>query len=561
MPRGPRTVAEQYLQDVLKGRETVSDLVGCQVERHFKDLREGAARGLRFNRQAAQHVIDFFPLFTIGTEDQWRGVPIELEPWWQGLLWILYGWRRRVEKRWVRRFKFGYIEVGRGNLKTLVGSGLCLYEFRGRRVQGARVYSAATSEKTARIAFNTARDMVLETWQDQPVVVSKDNLADLETGSSFEWLSSEGGSIIGLRPSFALLDELHLHPNSVVWDLIESALGKRIEALMLAITNSGFDRQSVCFRQREYAERVVRGIVPDDTWIAWICGIDATVVEKDPKALDDQSNWKKANPSLDRAVRRDELRDRLVKAKEDPTSLDAFLRFRLCVWTTRFSIWMPMDKWSACKRPIDPEKLRGRRCFGGMDLATINDIAAFLLLFEPVEDDPYWRLLPHFFLPRERIHWRSNRDRVPYKAWADQGLFHLTDGDIIDYRFIRRTIQEERDKYFFTQIGFDRWNSTDIVTRLGEDGFEMVRIGQGFQGMAYPTKRFMELALNGDLAHDGHEVLTWMVGNVIVQQDPAGNAKPDKSKSREKIDGAVASIIAVSLTMAAAAQSGGIEVW
>ena len=498
-------------------------------------------------------MIDFFPLFTVGTEDEWKGVPIQLEPWWQALLWILYGWKQLRDTKWRRRFKFGYVEVGRGNLKSLVGSGLCLYEFRGRGVQGARVYCAATDKKTARLVFDTASTIVLETWQDQPVIVSKDNLADLETGSKFEPCASEDQNLLGLRPSFVLLDELHVHASSGVWDVFESALGKRPDALQLGITNSGFDRNTVCYKQREYSDNVLRGIVPDDTWFGWVCGLDAKDIE-DLKGYEKEENWVKANPCLGGAVKIEDLRSRLVKANADPSSLNSFLRFRLCVWTTEYSEWMPMDSWNACCRPVDREMLHDRRCFGALDLSTVTDVSAFVLLFEPVDEDPYWRLLPHFFLPKENIAWRCRRDRVPYDVWERQGLFHLTEGNVIDYRYIRKTVNEAREEFQFDQIGFDRWNSTDIVTNLQEDGFEMVRIGQGFAGMAYPTKRFLELAMRGDLAHDGNEVLRWMVRNVIVQQDPAGNVKPDKSKSREKIDGAVASIIAISLVMAATAQ-------
>ncbi len=552
MPRRPRTVAEQYMADVLAGRIVTSELVRLQIERHYRDLKDGKQRGLRFNRKKAQHAIDFFPLFTIGTEDEWKGVAITLEPWWQAVTWILYGWERRHEKRWVRRWKFGYIEVARGNLKSLVGSGYCLYEFRGRKVQGARVYCAATDKDTARLVFDTASTMVLETWQDQPVIVSVDNLADMESGSSFEPCASVGKGLIGRRPSFVLLDELHMHPNADVWEAFETALDKRPGSLLLAITNSGFDRNSVCYRQREYAENVLREIVPDDTWFAWICGLDPKDIE-DPDGWQDERNWRKANPSG--AVSLDDLHSHALKAKASPSSLNAFLRFRLCIWTTEYSEWMPMDRWALCKRPIERELLRGRRCFGGLDLSTVTDISAFVLLFEPIDEDPHWRLLPQFFLPKENIAWRCKRDRVPYDVWARQRLFHLTEGNVIDYRYIRKTINDLRDEFYIAQIGFDRWNSTDIVTNLQEDGFELVRIGQGFAGMSYPTKRFLELVLGGNLAHDGNEVLRWMVRNVIVQEDPAGNIKPDKSKSREKIDGAVASIIAVSLVMNATAQS------
>ena len=178
-----------------------------------------------------------------------------------------------------------------------------------------------------------------------------------------------------------------------VWDVFESALGKRPDALQLGITNSGFDRNSVCYKQREYSDNVLRGIVPDDTWFGWVCGLDAKDIE-DPKGYEKEENWIKANPCLGGAVKLEDLRSRLVKANADPSSLNTFLRFRLCVWTTEYSEWMPMDNWNACCRPVDREMLHDRRCFGALDLSTVTDVSAFVLLFEPVDEDPYWRLLP-----------------------------------------------------------------------------------------------------------------------------------------------------------------------
>jgi phage terminase large subunit-like protein len=253
-------------------------------------------------------------------------------------------------------------------------------------------------------------------------------------------------------------------------------------------------------------------------------------------------------------VQIENLRSAALKAKEDPSALNAFLRFHLCVWTTSHSMWMPMDKWELCKFEIDRELLRGRRCYTGLDLSTTTDIAAFVLLFDPTEEDPLWRVLPFFFLPKENIPFRCRRDRVPYDVWERQGQFILTEGNIIDYRVIRKTINDLGLEFDIAQIGFDRWNSTEIVTQLGEeDGFEMVKIGQGYGSMFAPTKRLLELVMTQVLAHGGNPVLRWMASNVIVQQDPAGNVKPNKKRSREKIDGIVALIMALFGAMAAGA--------
>jgi phage terminase large subunit-like protein len=213
---------------------------------------------------------------------------------------------------------------------------------------------------------------------------------------------------------------------------------------------------------------------------------------------------------------------------------------------------MPMDKWDLCGAAIDRELLVNRRCYGGLDLSTTTDIAAFLLLFEPTDEDPLWRVLPHFFLPKDNIHFRVRRDRVPYDVWERQGLFELTEGNIIDYRFIRARINALREEFSIVQIGFDRWNSTEIVTQLGEeDGFEMLKVGQGMGSMFAPTKRLLELVMTNEIGHAMNAILRWMASNVIVQMDPAGNIKPDKKKSREKIDGIVALLMALFCAMAA----------
>jgi phage terminase large subunit-like protein len=554
-----RSVAEKYIAGVLAGRIVTSKLVRLQCLRHITDLKEGKARGLYFDRAAAQRVIDYFPLFTCGIDGDYYGVPIELVPAWQALLWILYGWKRKDEKgRKLRRFKIAYSEMGAGNLKSLILSGLCLYELHAFGEKGAQVFAAATDRKTARRIFDTASTMAKESeYLHDRLLIGKENIADPETSSKFEPCASEDQNLQGLRPSFVCIDELHAHQSAGVWDAFYSRLGKTTQPLMFAITNSGYDRNSVCYKQREYSEKVLSGIIPDDTWFAWICGLDPEDLES-ADGWEDESKWPKANPCWGTAVKLAEMREQATKAKGDPSSLNTFLRFRLCIWTTSYSAWMPMDKWDLCKLQIEREKLRGRRCFGGLDLSTTTDISAFVLIFEPTEEDPRWHVLPYFFLPKDNIQFRCRRDRVPYDVWARQGLFELTEGTVIDYRFIRARINALHEEFEIVQIGFDRWNSTDIVTNLIDDGFEMVKVGQGFAGMFAPTKRLKELAITGELAHDGNPVLRWMASNVIVQTDPAGNVKPDKSKSREKIDGIVALIIAITGVMGAPESSPGV---
>jgi phage terminase large subunit-like protein len=551
--RRKRSAAEKYIDGVLSGKILTSKLVRLQIERHCRDLKEGRKRGLKFDREAAERVIYFFPAFLVGVDGEYDGQPIHLEPAWQALLWILYGWKRKSSSgKLIRRFKFSYAEIGRGNLKSLIASGLCIYELYAFGEPGAQVFAAATDRRTAKLVFNTAKLMVEKSdWLRERILVSQDNLSIAGTASKFEPCASEDSNLMGLRPSFVVIDELHVHKTSGVWDVFYSAMGKRKQPLMFAITNSGYDQNSVCYKQREYSEKVLAGIVQDDTWFAWICGLDPEDIEH----WEDERNWPKANMCIGTAVQLDDLRQQANKAKNEPSSLNSFLRFRLCVWTTTHSLWMPMDKWDACGVTIDREALRGRRCHGGLDLSTTIDISAFVLLFEPTDEDPRWIVLPYFFLPKDNIQQRCTRDRVPYDLWERQGLFNLTDGTVIDYRFIHAKILELRDEFDIGEIGFDRWNSTEIVTQLMEDGFEMVKVGQGFGDMAAPTKRLLELVMTGQLAHGGNPVLRWMASNVVAAMDPAGNIKPDKARSREKIDGIVALIMAITRVMGASGSS------
>jgi phage terminase large subunit-like protein len=533
-----RSVAEKYIADVLRDKIVVSKFVRLQIERHVKDLKDGAARGLVFDRKAAEAVIDFFPLFLKHTQGEYDDQPFTLLPFQQAQLWILYGWKWKATG--YRRFKFAYNEIAAGNGKSAFASGLCLYELYAFGEPGAEVFSASTDKKTAKLVFDTASLMVRKSdYLRSRILVGVGNMSLPGTASKFEPLASEDQNLNGLRPSFSVLDELHTHRSSGVWDQIVTRMGKRRNPLLFAITNSGFDRHSVCWQQREYSVKVLLGVIKDDTWFAWICGLD------DGDDWEDERNWPKANPALGSIVQLETLREQAAKAKNDPSAFNAFLRFQMSVWTTGHSAWMPMDKWDLCGEDFALDLLLGRVCFGGLDLSTTTDISAFVLLFPPTVDDLKWRVLPFFFLPKEAIEKRSKKDRVPYDIWALQGLFILTSGDVIDYDFIRSKVNQVAGEYEIKEIAYDPYNAQQLVTQLTGDGFTMVPLRQSFLSLNAPTKRLIEMVLTGVLAHGGNPVLRWMASNVIVAIDAAGCIKPDKAVSSEKIDGIAALVDAL----------------
>lgn len=527
---------ETYAREVVAGIAPACRFVRLAAQRHLDDLETGSARGLQFDEDAAAFAIDFFSTLQ-HTKGEWAGTPLTLEPWQQFIVGNLFGWLRADG---ARRFRVAYIEVPRKNGKsTLVaGFGLLLAFFDDE--PGAEVYAAATKRDQAKIVWGEARAMVLKaTHLKKRISVLVGNLHQEASRSKFMPLGADVDGMDGLNISGAIVDELHAHKSRGMWDVIETATGSRRQPLTVAITTAGFDRQSVCYEQHDYGAKILEGILEDDSFFAYIAGIDDGDDWRDPDV------WAKANPNLGVSVKLDDLERKCAKAKSVPGEQNAFLRLHLDVWTQQDTRWLDIDVWNEGGAEIDEETLKGRECFGGLDLSTTTDITAFELYF-PNEDGPGGQVLSFFWVPEENIHERSVRDRVPYELWAEQGLIFPTEGSVIDYEAIRMFIRDELGAlYNIREIGADPWNAAQIVKQLEGDGFTIEKVGQGFASMTSPTKELGKLVAQAALIHGNNPVLRWMASNVAVEQDAAGNLKPSKAKSRERIDGIVALIMAV----------------
>ena len=270
-----------------------------------------------------------------------------------------------------------------------------------------------------------------------------------------------------------------------------------------------------------------------------IYGADESDDWSDPKV------WKKANPSLGHTITIDKVRQAYNEAKDNPADENAFRQLRLNQWVKQSVRWMPMDKWNACRADFDESDLEGRVCYGGLDLSSTTDISSFVLVFPPTVDDDKYYVLPYFWLPEETLDLRVRRDHVPYDVWNRQGYFNITEGNVIHYSYIEKCIDDLNERFNIRGIAYDRWGATQLSQDLDEMGFTVIPFGQGFASMSPPTKELMKLVLEGKLAHNGHPVLDWNMDNIYVRTDPAGNIKADKEKSTEKIDGAVAMIMAL----------------
>ena len=494
-------------------------------------------RGLQWRPDLAARVFRFFECLSLASSEDIEQ-PFVLEPWQKFIVGALFGW---LGPDGHRRFRRGYVEIGKGNGKTPMAAGIGLYGMLADGEADAEVYSAANGRDQAKICWQDAANFVDRSPAlKRRTVLHALNIAYPASRSFFRPVSSEGRGLDGKRVHIALIDELHEHPTDVVVDKMSAGTKGRRQALVFEITNSGYDRQSVCYRHHEYSVRVLEGRLQNDNWFAYIACLD----EKDDP-LEDEACWIKANPNLGVSITLKYLREQVEQARGMPAQRNIVLRLNFCVWTESATQWIPNKAWDECGEPVDLDALEGRDCYGGLDLSTTTDITAFGMVFPPKDEGERWKFAAKFWIPGDNIHRRREKDGVPYDAWAKDGYVTPTEGNVVDYAFLRRDIIELGERFVIKEIAFDRFNASQLVTELMADGFTMVPFGQGFLSMSAPSKQFESMIVGRKCAHGNNPVLKWMAANVMAAQDPAGNIKPDKAKSKERIDGIVALIMAL----------------
>ncbi|MFC3340833.1 terminase large subunit, partial [Paracandidimonas soli] len=369
------------------------------------------------------------------------------------------------------------------------------------------------------------------------------------TASFFRPISADEGQS-GPRPHIGLLDEIHEHRNAMVVEMMRAGTKSRDQALIFMITNSGSDRRGVCYDYHEYSEKVAAGQLEDDSFFGFVCGLDES---DDP--LNDEACWAKANPSLQEAgipgLRY--LREQVTQARGIPAKEALVKRLNFCVWTESSSPWITADVWLAAREAteIPWEAYYGRRCYGGLDLSSTQDLTSLVLLFEPDESDPYWRLKPWFWLPGDDLKRKEDLDRVPYTLWRSRGYLEALPGRAIDKLAILRRLLEISEVVDLAGLAYDRWRIQDLIMLAQAQGIElppMTPFGQGFKEMAPALDVFEQLLLNEQLRHDGNPVMTWCASNAVTMSDPAGNRKVSKERARGRVDGIVASIMAAGMS-------------
>ena len=551
IPPPPPHPVTQYALDVVAGRITAGQLVRKACERHIRDLADGAARGLWFDPAAADRAIQFFPLLR-HYKGKWGprpghplGDPIRLEPWEQFLVGSMFGWKRADG---TRRFRWGYVEIAKKNGKTLIAAGIgnLLAFFDGE--PGAEVYAVATKRDQAKLVWNDALHMV----KKNPHLARRlETLAltitDLKTASFFRPLGRDSDTDQGINPHGAIVDELHVLEDRDTIGNIETAMSARSQPMGLKITTAGVRRESIWAEERADAVSVVEGRATDDSLFVLVYTLDEG---DDPF---DEAVWPKANPNLGVSVNLDTLREQAEVAKRSPGKLAAFLRFRMNIPTSVGTRAIDIDEWDANADP--PQVQPGAAGYAGLDLASVKDLTALIAVFRSV--DGFYDVLCWFWCPEDGIELRSKRDGVPYADCVRDGFLTATPGNVTDYAFIREALKEIGATYLISEIGYDKWNATQLVTELEQDGAVCVPIPQTHAGLGPAWRELDKLILEHRLRHGGHPILRWMAGNVEVETDAAENQKPSKRLSVERIDGMVALDMAINRWMA----NGEVGVW
>lgn len=490
-----------------------------------------------FDAEAAERPVRFIETFCVHYQGRHAGKPFLLEPWQKQIIRDLFGWKRRSDGR--RRFKRAYIEIAKGSGKSPLAAAIGLYALCGDGVPGAEVYACATETKQADIVFSHAKEMARRSPRlRNALFVRKYAIAHHKSSSTFQVLSGDPYGKHGIKPTLIIFDELHEQQTRDLWDALASAAIKRENCLMMAITNAGVDRESICYEQRRHAERVLRGESEDETFYP--------VLYNAPEDADwtIPASWRLANPSLGTTILVEDLQTECTAAIEEPALQPRFRRFYLSQWVQAATRWLDHDVWKRNAREIDEAKLLGRKCIVGVDASRYYDMTAVVAVFLATPEEPAC-ILPRFFMPRPTVERRTRAESTPFQQWAEQRLIDQVDGPAIDDDTIVGAVQEMADRFQVLEVAFDPKSMTGSVQRMEAQGMVTVPVGQGFN-LSDAAKAFHRRLLEGRMHHPGNAVLDWCAANVEVMSDREDHIRLVKPQDRTKnIDGISAAVTAM----------------
>ena len=529
---------------------TIGKLERLCYERQARDLAMAAQpgghpKGYRYDPVEAERPIQFIENFCRHHKGEWAGRPLLLADWEKAVIRIVFGWLRPDG---TRRFRKAYIEVARKNGKTEVAAALGLYLLIADGEAGAEVYTTATKKEQAAICHVAAREMI----KASPALAKLINLPKAKhanlvydgTSSKMQILAADSGTLDGLNPSGDIRDEVHAWVDEQLAGVLDTATGARRQPLTLEITTAGtYDPTGVGWGHHTYAVQVLEGTIEDDRQFAFIAAIDDGDDWRDPKV------WEKANPNLGISPKLDYIAEQVKEAEQRPEKLNDVLRDHFNRWTQQVDRWLSLERWVESEAPAFSEAdLLGLPCIGGLDLAEKIDLCAFVLVFQR---EDRLDMTCRFWLPEAQVEIQAKKNRQFLREWVQQGWLIATPGEIVDHAFIRREINQLRERFAFSEVGFDARSATQIAAQLGEqDGLTMVDVRQGTLSLSEPSKwleaSIVERKVRATGAPGGpNPVMRWMVGNATKRTDANMGIAPDKKRSKDKIDGVSAAVTAM----------------
>lgn len=559
----PDDPATAYAKAVCSGDIIAGPQVRYSCKRHLEDLKTARARGLRFDVGTADRAIGFFRDVLCLNGGEHEGVPFRLQPWQAFIVGSLFGWLRADGNR---RFRTAYIEIGKGNGKSPLAAGIGLYCLCADDEPRAEVYAAATKKDQAMILFRDAVAMVDQSPELHSRLTKTGgtqcwNLGFPAAGSFFRAISSDDGQS-GPRPHCSLIDEVHEHPNATVINMLQAGQKGRRQPLNVEITNSGFDRTSICYQHHEYSSRVVQGIEQNDEWFAYVCGLDEGEDPLNPQH--GEACWIKANPNLGVSIQLDYLRKQVREARGMPAQASVVRRLNFCQWVDAENPWIAGPLWLATEREFDALAIlrEADEVVGALDLSGTSDLTALGLV--GLVDNVVTGCV-EFWTPKDTIEDRAKRDKVPYPTWVERGFLNTTPGRAVDYGFVAQRLAELQTMVPLRRVCFDPYRIKYLERELELAGveIELVEHPQGYykaaakkdeRGNELPTLwmprsiELMEKAIVEARFHvQKNPVLTWNSASAVLEADAKNNRIFTKRKSRGRIDGIVALAMSVGL--------------
>ena len=547
--------AETYARRVAAGKIPCCKWIKLACKRHLDDLKASKAADYpyKFDPAKAEKVAKFLQLLP-HTKGKWASKRelIKLEGWQLFSVCIPFGWLRKKDN--TRRFRTIVIFVPRKNGKSIIGGGVGAYMFVADGEFGAEVYSGATTEKQAWEVFRPAKLMIERTPELRDhygVEVNASNMCRLEDGSRFEPVIGKPGD--GSSPSCAIVDEYHEHQDSTLFDTMETGMGAREQPVILVITTAGSSIGGPCHQLVRDAERMLEGVIDrPDLW-AMLYTIDPGDDWTSEEAL------MKANPNHGISINGDFLLARQRDAMQSASKQATFRTKHLNEWVGAKSAWLNMLRWKEAPPRKSLQELEGRRCIIGLDLASKIDIAGNILLFPPVDGDPFWHVHGRYYLPEARVIEELDGNTSRYREFDALGLLTLTDGEVIDFEVIKDDLREFAGRFDIEAVAYDPWQATQLAQEMVAEGLPMVEIRQTVQNISEPMKELEALTLRRLLAHGDCPILTWMASNVLAKLDVKDNIYPNKERPENKIDGIVALIMSLSRAIANAEAQGSVD--